>query len=144
MKSLIVSAAVIMEQGKILLTQRNEDASHGLLWEFPGGKVNEDEEPREALRRKLREELDIEAKVREMVEAVLYFYPERPVLLLTYRCRVKAGQPVPLACRDLRWARLGELEKFTMLPADGPIRERLISLDHDAPSPKREGEKDVG
>ena len=126
MKSLIVSAAVIMDQGKILLTQRREDAPHGLLWEFPGGKVNEDEEPREALRRELREELDIEAEVGEMAEVVFYFYPERPVLLLTYRCRVKAGQPVPLACRDLRWVKLGELERFTMLPADGPIRERLM------------------
>lgn len=145
MKSLIVSAAVIIDRGKILLTQRREDGPYGLLWEFPGGKVNEDEEPREALRRELREELDIEAEVGEMAEVVFYFYPDRPVLLLAYRCRVKTGQPVPLACRDLRWVKLAEMEQLTMLPADGPIRERLISLGRKGEilSPKMKGEEDV-
>ena len=62
-QALIVTAAVIFEKGKVLVTQRREASFHRLLWEFPGGKVRANEEPREALQRELREELGVEARV---------------------------------------------------------------------------------
>jgi 8-oxo-dGTP diphosphatase len=128
MKTVIVVAALIVEQGKILVTQRKKDSSHGLLWEFPGGKVEEGEEPREALRRELTEELDVEAEVGMIFDAVFYSYPAHPVLLLVYRCRVEKGPLKPIGCHDLRWVNLRELEKLTMPPADDPIRKHLFSL----------------
>jgi len=127
MKTVIVSAALIIENGKILVTQRKEDSPHGLLWEFPGGKVQEGEEPREALRRELKEELDIEAEVGEIFDGVFYSYPEYPVLLLVYRCRLKEGILKPIGCHDLRWVNLNELENLAMPPADAPIRKHLCS-----------------
>jgi len=127
MKTVIVSAALIIENGKILVTQRKEDSPHGLLWEFPGGKVQEGEEPREALRRELKEELDIEAEVEEIFDGVFYSYPEYPVLLLVYRCRLKEGILKPIGCHDLRWVNLRELENLAMPPADAPIRKHLFS-----------------
>jgi 8-oxo-dGTP diphosphatase len=123
----IVAAAFISERGKVLTTQRQEDVHCGLLWEFPGGKVKDAEEPRQALRRELKEELGIEAEVGEIVEVAFHAYPEYPVLLLIYRCRVKEGIPQPLACRDLRWVSFEELEKLPMPPADDPIRRKLCS-----------------
>jgi 8-oxo-dGTP diphosphatase len=128
MKTVIVVAALIIEQGKILVTQRKKDASHGLLWEFPGGKVKEGEEPREALRRELREELDVEVEVGMIFDVVFYSYPAYPILLLIYRCRVEKGPLKPIGCHDLRWVNLRELEKLTMPPADDPIRKHLFSL----------------
>jgi len=127
MKTIIVTAALIRERGKILITQRREDAHCRLLWEFPGGKVKEGEEPRQALRRELQEELGIEAGVGELFEAVFHVYPEYPVLLLVYSCRVVKGVPGPLACQDLRWVDLEELAGFPMPPADDPIRRKLGS-----------------
>jgi 8-oxo-dGTP diphosphatase len=129
MKTVIVTAALIIEQGKILVTQRKKDSSHGLLWEFPGGKVKEGEEPRDALRRELREELDVEVEVGMIFDAVFYSYPEYPILLLVYRCRIEKGSLKPIGCHDLRWVNLRELEKLAMPPADDPIRKHLGSFE---------------
>jgi 8-oxo-dGTP diphosphatase len=126
MKTVIVTAALIIEQGKILVTQRKEDSSHGLLWEFPGGKVKEGEEPREALRRELKEELDVEVEVGRMFDAVFHSYPEYPILLLVYRCWIEKGSLKPMGCHDLQWVNLRELEKLVMPPADDPIRKHLF------------------
>ncbi len=128
MKTVIVVAALIIEQGKILVTQRKKDASHGLLWEFPGGKVKEGEEPREALRRELREELDVEVEVGMIFDVVFYSYPAYPILLLIYRCRVEKGLLNPIGCHDFRWVNLRELETLAMPPADEPIRKHLFSF----------------
>ena len=129
MKTVIVTAALIIEQGKILVTQRKKDSSHGLLWEFPGGKVKEGEEPREALRRELREELDVEVEVGMIFDTIFYSYPEYPILLLVYRCRIEKGSLKPIGCHDLRWVNLRELEKLAMPPADDPIRKHLGSFE---------------
>ncbi len=110
MKTVIVTAALTIEQGKLLVTQRKKDSSRGLLWEFPGGKVEEGEDPRGALRRELKEELDVEVEVGGLFDAVFYFYPESPILLLVYRCRVEKGSLKPIGCHDLRWVTLRELE----------------------------------
>ena len=128
MKTVVVTAALIIEQGKILVTQRNADSSHGFLWEFPGGKVKEGEEPRKALRRELIEELDVEVEVGMIFDAVFHSYPEYPILLLVYRCWVEKGSLKPIGCQDLRWVNLRELEKLAMPPADDPIRKHLGSF----------------
>ncbi|NWF93370.1 MAG: (deoxy)nucleoside triphosphate pyrophosphohydrolase [Syntrophaceae bacterium] len=128
MKTLIVAAAVIIDHGKVLVTQRKEGSAHGLLWEFPGGKVKEGEEPRVALRRELKEELDIEVEVGRIFEAVFHPYPSFPILLLAYQCRIERGLLKPLGCRDLRWVNLEELNGLSMPSADDPIRRRLSSL----------------
>jgi 8-oxo-dGTP diphosphatase len=127
LKTIIVTAGVIIQDGKVLVTQRREDSPQGMLWEFPGGKVEEGEEPRRALRRELKEELDIEAKVEKIFEAVFHTYSEQPILLLSYHCRIEKGTPKRLGCHDLRWVRREELERLAMPPADEPIRKRLGS-----------------
>jgi len=127
MKTVIVTAALIIEQGKLLVTQRMKDSSRGLLWEFPGGKVEEGEDPRGALRRELKEELDVEVEVGKLFDAVFHSYPEYPLLLLIYRCRVEKGSLKPIGCHDLRWVTPRELEELAMPPADDPIRKHLFS-----------------
>ena len=134
MKTLIVSAALIIEQERVLVTQRKEGSSLGLLWEFPGGKIEEDEEPRQALQRELWEELGIEVEVGAFFGATFHRYPEYPVLLLVYSCRVEKGDPRPLKSRDLRWVSFDELKELTMPPADEPIRRQLSSLGENRPS----------
>ena len=127
MKPVLVVAGVIIENGRVLITQRRKGDRHGLLWEFPGGKVKEEEEPREGLKRELKEELDIEVKVGRLLRVVYHTYPEYSILLLVYGCRMERGVPKPLECSDLRWVRPMELGSFDMSPADAPIREDLRS-----------------
>jgi 8-oxo-dGTP diphosphatase len=129
LKTIIVTAGVIIEKKKVLVAQRMEGALRGLLWEFPGGKVKEGEDPREALRRELKEELDVDVEVGKILEVIFHSYPEYPILLLTYHCRIKKGIPKPIGCHDLRWVSLEELNELAMTPADEPIRKRLASLE---------------
>lgn len=128
MKTVIVAAALTIEQGKFLVTLRKKDASHGLLWEFPGGKLKEGEDPRGALRRELKEELDVEMEIGRLFDAVFHSYPEFPILLLVYRCRIEKGVLKPIGCHDFRWVTLEELGKLAMPPADDPIRKHLGSI----------------
>lgn len=127
METVIVTAALIRKEGKVLLTQRKEGDDLGLLWEFPGGKVEEGEDPRQALRRELMEELGIDGEVGGLFDGSYAFYPLHPILLLVYDCRIREGVPKPLGCQDLRWTDLDELERLAMPPADEPIRSRLLS-----------------
>lgn len=129
MKTVIVTAALILEQGKILVTQRRPGDSHELLWEFPGGKLKEWEDPREALQRELKEELDVEVKAGMMFDATFFFYPEVPILLLVYYCRIEKGSLKPIGCHDLRWVTLQEFNTLPMPPADEPIRKHLFALE---------------
>ncbi len=129
MKITIVSAALIIEGQRILVTQRKKDSSHGLLWEFPGGKVEEGEEPKEALKRELKEELDIEVEVGMIYDGIFYPYPEYWILLLVYHCQIKRGFLKPVGCHDHKWVTLKELKTLAMPPADDPIRKRLCFND---------------
>lgn len=125
MKTVIVTAGVIIEKKKVLVAQRKEGSLRSLLWEFPGGKAREGEDPRDALRRELKEELDIDAEPEGILEAVFHSYPEHSILLLAYRCRIRKGVPKPVGCRDLRWVDFEELNRLAMSPADEPVRSRI-------------------
>ena len=132
LETLIVVAGLMIEQGYVLVSQRKEDSPHGGLWEFPGGKVMEGEEPREALKRELKEELDIEVEVGRIFDAVFEPHPESPLLLLAFRCRKTEGHLKALGCADLRWVPMKDLKELAMLPADDLIRGRLCFPEEDS------------
>ncbi len=127
MAILVVTAGLILKDGKLLVTQRREDSPHGLLWEFPGGKMEEGEGPKEALQRELREELGIEVKVKRIFEVVFCKDPIYPILLLAYWCSLEKGSPQPIGCKDLQWVSLQELRGLPMPPADQSLRDRLCT-----------------
>lgn len=122
LRTILVTAGVILEKKRVLVAQRRRGDSRGLLWEFPGGKVKEGEDPKKALQRELKEELDIEVEVGKILEVVYHTYPEYPILLLAYRCRIKSGNPKPIGCQAFQWVRFEELKGLAMPPADEPIR----------------------
>jgi 8-oxo-dGTP diphosphatase len=129
LKTLIVVAGLMIENGCVLISQRKEGSPHGGLWEFPGGKIMEGEEPRAALRRELKEELDIEVEVGRIFDAVFEVHLRDPILLLAFRCRKIKGRLKPLGCANLQWVHPKNLEGLAMPPADDPIRKRLCSLE---------------
>ena len=95
--TLLVAAAIIVENGRVLLTQRKKGSHLEGMWEFPGGKVEETEDPRDALARELREELGIETDVGDIVEVTFHAYETKSVLLLFFRATRRTGSPEPRA-----------------------------------------------
>jgi 8-oxo-dGTP diphosphatase len=128
--TIVVSAGVLIEHARVLLTQRKAGTHLAGAWEFPGGKVEPGEDPRDALTRELREELGIETAVHEVIDVTFHRYPERAVLLLFYRARRLPRSPEPRALdiAGFRWALADELDPSAFPPADVSILERVRAL----------------
>ena len=124
---LLVTAAVISDGDKILITRRPKDKRHPGLWEFPGGKVDPGESPEKALRREIREELDAEVQVMDIFEVVFHRYDWGPVLILAYSCRLITRSIHNIGVSEHRWIHPRELHEFPILPADQPIIDRLVN-----------------
>ena len=120
---MIVVAAVIEQDGAFLITRRPQGVHLAGMWEFPGGKIDPSESHVDALRREIREELDADVDVQDLVFQVSHQYPDRSVTLYFYRCALK-GTPQPLLGQEMRWAARAELATLGFPPAD----EELIRL----------------
>ena len=124
MNRIVVVAAVIERDDRFLLTLRLEGTHLEGHWEFPGGKVHVAETHAEALRRELREELDILAQVGEVIHQVTHPYPGRMVELHFYRCGFE-GEPKPMLGQEIRWVPRAELHSLPFPEAD---RELILLL----------------
>lgn len=124
---LVVAAALVDGDGRVLVQQRPPGKSMAGLWEFPGGKVEDGETHEGALARELREELGIEVDqgALEPGPFASAMLGDRSLLLLLYIVRVWSGTPVPLHATALAWHRVEDLARLEMPPADGPLVARL-------------------
>lgn len=122
---LLVTAAVVVDNDKVLLTKRPDNKRHPGMWEFPGGKVEPGESPGDALRRELQEELGIDSQIDGIYEVVFYRYDWGAVLILAYSCTLLGGPLQNLGVAEHRWVERQHLPDFDILPADRPIIERL-------------------
>jgi 8-oxo-dGTP diphosphatase len=127
MPPLLVTAAIILDRGKVLITRRPDESRHAGFWEFPGGKIDSGESPEQALTREIREELGVEIDVETIFEVVHYRYDWGPVLILAYQCRITAGIIQDLEVAEHRWIEPAALPEYQILPADQPIIDRLNS-----------------
>lgn len=127
---LVVAAALIDGDGRILLQQRPTDKQLGGLWEFPGGKIEPGESPEAALVRELREELGIDVESSCLAPATFAsaVLAERHLMLLLYVCRKWTGVPTALEAPALRWVRPIEMHALDMPPADRPLIGILEAL----------------
>lgn len=114
-----VVAALIVKDGKILVCQRTKHQTMPLKWEFPGGKIEEGEQPREALRRELDEELGIDAIIGEEIACIRHEYRSgNSVELRFYVVHEFRGELENRIFRDMKWAERTELPSFDFLEAD--------------------------
>lgn len=114
-----VVAALILKDGKLLVCQRTRHQTMPLKWEFPGGKIEEGEQPRDALRRELDEELGIDAKIGEEVARIRHDYKTgSSVELRFYTVREYKGKIENRIFKDVRWASRTELPSYDFLEAD--------------------------
>jgi 8-oxo-dGTP diphosphatase len=110
---ILVSAAVLERDGRVLLTRRMKGAHLEGYWEFPGGKVEPGEDPKDALVREVREECAIDIEVLDILDVTFHRYPEKDVLLLFYDCRFAEG-----GAREVQ--HLGVADHVFVLPEDLP------------------------
>jgi 8-oxo-dGTP diphosphatase len=126
METVEVAAGILLRGNHVLACRRAAGGAHAGQWEFPGGKREGDETPRECLRRELREELGCEARVGRLVWSTCYRYPGgTPIELSFYFVEATDGPPRNRAFADIRWVRLGQLSRLDFLAADQPLVEML-------------------
>lgn len=127
MKTINVVAAVIMKEGKVFSTQRGYgEFKDG--WEFPGGKVEAGESPEEALRREIREELEVEVNVGDLIDTIEYDYPAFHLSMKCYACTIAGGSPHLLEHEAARWLSADQLDSVAWLPADITLIPKIAGL----------------
>src|ERR1700716_3265894 len=107
-----VVAAMIEKDGKYLITQRRPTATLPLLWEFPGGRVEEGESDEAALARELKEEMEIVVAVADRVMHVNHSYPHYDIDFRVYRCKLLGGEINHKKEQDHRWVSPQEMEQY--------------------------------
>ena len=123
-----VVAGLIVKQGKLLVCQRTRHQTMPLKWEFPGGKIEEGEQPRAALRRELEEELGILATVGDEVRRILHEYPNGGMVELRFFIVREYQKEIENRIfREIQWAEPTELPKYDFLEADLTLVRELAA-----------------
>lgn len=124
MKTIRVAAAIILHEGTVFATQRGYGKWKD-WWEFPGGKIEENETPQEALVREIREELDTEIAVGDLFDTVEYDYPDFHLSMKCYICTVVSGNLVLKEHEAAQWLNRENLDSVDWLPADLDLIRKL-------------------
>lgn len=123
-KTINVVAAIIVRDGRLFATQRGYGEWKD-WWEFPGGKIEPGEAARDALKREIREELQTEIEVGELLTTVEYDYPKFHLSMQCFVCSVISGHLSLLEHEDARWLSKDELDSVKWLPADVEVVARI-------------------
>lgn len=125
-KLVLVVAAIIVDQERILITQRLPSGRLANQWEFPGGKVNWGEPPEDALRREIQEELGLDIEVGAPVHLIHYaLNANQAFAVIFYWSRIAGGTLELIGCQDARWITVNEFPKVDFLQANLPVVEIL-------------------
>ena len=117
-------AAVIREGDRILATARGYGEFKG-GWEFPGGKIENGESPQEALKREIKEELDVEIEVRDLIAKIDYEYPKFHLEMECFWGKIISGEMVLVEAQEKRWLSIDRIDSVNWLPADRKILKSI-------------------
>jgi 8-oxo-dGTP diphosphatase len=119
-KRINVVGAVLTRGNTILAAQRSSTMSLSGMWEFPGGKIEPHELPKEALIRELKEELLCTAEIGNLVQTTEHEYEFGTVILTTFYCSLICGEPKLTEHSEIRWVQVADLDQLNWAPADIP------------------------
>jgi 8-oxo-dGTP diphosphatase len=120
-----VTAAILIRDDRILIAQRLPDDKLAGRWEFPGGKIEDNETARQCLVREMKEEFGIDVAVNEFFAENTHRYAAQTIRLLAYRVVWQGGDFVLNAHAAVRWVPLNRLGEFEFAPADKPFVQKL-------------------
>jgi 8-oxo-dGTP diphosphatase len=128
-RTIRVVAAVLERDGRYLITQRRSSAVLPLMWEFPGGRVEEGEMDAHALQREVRHRLGAEIAVGKLISFVSHPYEHYVVDLFLYECTLSGpGQLEALNVNAFRWVTSAEFDQFPFTPADEASMNKLLGM----------------
>jgi 8-oxo-dGTP diphosphatase len=122
-----VTAAILVKDGKVLIAKRKSTDKLPDKWEFPGGKIEPDETPRDCLAREMVEEFGITVSVSEFLGESVYHYDHGTIRLLAYRACWCGGNFCLKDHADYYWATVNQLSDFDFAPADIPFVDSIVS-----------------
>jgi 8-oxo-dGTP diphosphatase len=128
LRTIRVVAAVIEREGRYLITQRRPTAVLPLLWEFPGGRVEDGETDAAALRREVRHRLGVEIEAGQLISFVSHPYERYVVDLYLYDCRIQGGELEALAVNAFKWVSSAEFDQYPFTPADEASMNKLLDV----------------
>lgn len=123
-----VVCAVILNDDKILIARRSEKMSLALKWEFPGGKVENGEDKHRALKREIREELDMDISIKKELTPVVHRYPDFELCLYPFLCFSKSRKFKASEHAEILWEDVENLKNYDWAAADVPVVNEVISL----------------
>jgi len=125
---IIVTCAIIEKDSKVLCAQRSELMHLPLKWEFPGGKVEDNEDPEECLKREIREELGVEISIIERLISNIHTYPDQKRFeLIPFRCSLVGGKLVAKEHKLVKWLNIYELRELDWAEADIPVLHQYLA-----------------
>ena len=120
-----VVAALVWKDGKFMICQRPEHKARGLLWEFVGGKVEQEETKEQALIRECMEELNVVLSVSDVFMDVVHEYPDLTVHLTLFNATIAEGEPQKIEHNDIQWITPNEISNYEFCPADEEILKAI-------------------
>jgi 8-oxo-dGTP diphosphatase len=124
----IISAGIIIKDDKVLICQRRKNSYYELKWEFPGGKVEEDEDTIGCLKRELEEELDINADIDKLIYVQKFKYPDGFEFEISfYLIKHFEGTLKNKVFENILWVSYNELKEFDFLEADKEVIDHLLT-----------------
>ena len=129
MKIIKVTGALIQKNDKYLIGRRGPNEKSPGLWEFPGGKIEKGETPIQCIKRELKEELNINAEIGDLVTKYSYDYPNVSYLLYFFKVKSYEGDFKIIVHDKLEWVSLNDFHKYDFLQGDTPIINQMLLND---------------
>lgn len=124
-KQITVTAAIIWQDGKVLITKRPEGTHLEGLWEFPGGKKEDAETLEECIAREIKEELGVHVRPERLLLSVRHEYETKIVDLHIFECALIDGTPVPMEGQAMKWVRPSDMSGYAFPPPDIEVISHL-------------------
>ncbi len=127
----VVAALIFDSQNRVIITQRQEGSHLAGKWEFPGGRIENDETPEQALKREIKEEIGLDIAVGQLYLQDTFEYDIKNIDIAFYMCSQSDGnqQPQAIEVADWKLVRLSKLERYEFPPADRNLINQLLEFD---------------
>lgn len=124
-----VTCALIVQDNKLLITQNNGNSDHPFLWEFPGGKIKNNETAEHCIHREIKEELELEIEILGKINPVEFDYEIKQIELIPFICSIKSGEIILNEHQAFQWIDIDELKRIKFSGADKKLIDQKENLE---------------